>query len=111
MKKLALGLAAVTAAVMLAGSAEAAAPRPTLDQYGCRWESSTDNYRCYRGQFAGRSFENQRHMIQVRLRHENWVPVYVDDDGAPRVLPPHNARGQSLPPTDNGAWEYELPLR
>jgi hypothetical protein len=123
MKTLAYGLAAgLTAAMLFAGPASAATSTTTttttrshhasLDQYGCRTKASTGEYRCYRGAMAGQRFSSQAEMIdrmtgeqqrmmQVRTyRGERLVPVYVDDDGAPRPLPPHASRGNELPPVD-----------
>ncbi|MBI3420260.1 MAG: hypothetical protein HY053_09025 [Proteobacteria bacterium] len=36
---------------------------------------------------------------------ERVVPVYIDDDGAPRPMAPMAARGNELPPTDAGRWD------
>jgi hypothetical protein len=67
-----------------------------LDNYGCRWENASQTYRCYQGAFAGRQFSSQQQMLQqVRV-----TPVYVDDSGAARSMPPHAARGtRELPST------------
>lgn len=99
MKKLLLATASV--AVMLAAVPAVAAPMAQLDQYGCRWDNG-QRYHCYRGMFAGRTFTSQEEMFG----HARMVPVYIDDSGAPRSMPPFAARGNSeRPSTDAGEPE------
>src|ERR1700761_6141251 len=122
MKKLAYGMAAgLAAAMLMAGSASAAVPaaHASLDQYGCRWQQSTSDYRCYRGAMAGQRFASQAQMLEmnqpespqamrVEQRDERFVPIYVDDDGAPRPLPPQASRGKETPPIDSDMQEIRI---
>ena len=111
MKKLvSIALAGVTAAVLMTGPALAATPRMALDTYGCRWESSSQTYQCYKGVFAGRQFASQQQM----LMNVRATPVYIDDSGAARSMPPFAARGShELPSTgldvdDENTWNWRI---
>jgi hypothetical protein len=112
MKKcVAIALAGIATMALTTGVAEAASPaRMALDNYGCRWETTSQTYRCYQGAFAGRQFVSQQQMLQqVRV-----TPVYVDDSGAARSMPPHAARGgRVLPSTgldvdDVSTWNWRI---
>jgi hypothetical protein len=110
MKKLATAIA-LAGIVLTASAAQAAPPtRMVLDDYGCRWENASQTYRCYKGVYAGRQFVSQQQMLQ----HIRVTPVYIDDSGAMRSMPPHAARGsRELPSTgldvdDQGTWNWRI---
>jgi hypothetical protein len=106
MKKFMYTMAAVAGLVtaIAAVPASAAVTVTQIDQYGCRWENDSRAYRCYNGMFAGRSFVSQEEMF----RSARIVPVYIDDSGAPRSMPPFAARGKERPPTDAGTLEQQI---
>jgi hypothetical protein len=47
---------------------------------------------------ASMNDDDHRWVRTETRRGERLVPVYVDDDGAPRPMPPHASRGVELPP-------------
>jgi flavin-dependent dehydrogenase len=106
MKKFVYSMAALAglAAAMAAAPASANVSVTQMDQYGCRWESRS--YVCYQGMFAGRRFVSQEEM----MRNARIVPVYIDDSGAPRSMPPFASRGNEKPPTDAGTMEEQINL-
>ncbi|HVY12416.1 MAG TPA: hypothetical protein VHB73_02505 [Alphaproteobacteria bacterium] len=101
MKKFVYGVAAVMTVAMLTAAAPVSAKvvhhhRAMMD---CSSDAAMNDSRCYRP-------APMRHWVN----RERIVPVYVDDDGAPRPLPPHAARGHETPPTDAGLMGETIPV-
>ena len=62
MRKLNYALGLILASGILAAGPALAAGPSNLDQYGCRSEKA-DEYKCYQGEQAGKTFKSQNEML------------------------------------------------